>query len=95
MLQFPLVIGSGEVIHLDIAWPDIRLAVEPGASWWHGGDRAQRRDQERDRACTEVGWMTLRFDETLRADPDTAARQVERIHRRRRADLRNVRMTAR
>jgi very-short-patch-repair endonuclease len=95
MVQFPLVIASGEVIHLDIAWPDIRLAVEPGAAWWHGGDDAQRRDQARDRACTEVGWMTLRFDETLRADPDGAARQVERIHRRRTADLRNVRRTAR
>ena len=39
--------------------------------------------------------MTLRFDETLLADPDQAAAQVERIYRRRAADLRNVRRTSR
>ncbi len=93
-MQYPLQLPSGEVIHLDIAWPDIRLAVEPGSSWWHGGDAAQRRDQERDRACTEIGWMTLRFDETVRDDPDRAAEQVERIHRRRSADLRNMRRSS-
>jgi very-short-patch-repair endonuclease len=93
--QYPLQILSGETIHLDIAWPDIRLAVEPGSSWWHGGDNGQRRDQDRDRACTEVGWMTLRFDETLRDDPDRAAEQVERIYRRRTEDLRNVRGSSR
>ncbi|HSP28233.1 MAG TPA: type IV toxin-antitoxin system AbiEi family antitoxin domain-containing protein [Ilumatobacteraceae bacterium] len=88
--QFPLELLTGEVIHLDIAWPDIRLAVEPGSSWWHGGDAGQRNDQQRDRACTEVGWLTLRFDETLRDDPDAAAQQVERVHRRRANDLRNL-----
>jgi very-short-patch-repair endonuclease len=93
--QYPLELLTGEVIHLDIAWPDIRLAVEPGSSWWHGGDAGQRNDQQRDRACTEVGWLTLRFDETLRDDPDAAARQVERVHRRRTADLRNLRRSAR
>jgi very-short-patch-repair endonuclease len=92
--QFPLQLRSGEIIHLDIAWPDIRLAVEPGSSWWHGGDAAQRRDHERDRACTEIGWMTVRFDETLRDDPDRAAEQVARIHRRRTADIRKMRSPA-
>lgn len=88
--QFPLQLLTGEVIHLDIAWPDVRLAVEPGGSWWHGGDAGQRNDQQRDRACTEVGWLILRFDETLRDDPDAAAKQVERVHRRRTDDLRNL-----
>jgi very-short-patch-repair endonuclease len=92
--QYPLELLSGETIHLDFAWPDIRLAVEPGSSWWHGGDDGQRRDQERDRACNELGWMTLRFDESLRDDPDRAAEQVARIHRRRSEDLANVRRSA-
>lgn len=93
--QFPLVLGSGDAIHLDIAWPAIRLAVEPGGSWWHGGDDGQRRDQARDRACSELGWMVIRFDETLREHPGRAADQVERIHRRRTADARTVRRTSR
>jgi very-short-patch-repair endonuclease len=88
--QFPLVIPSGERIHLDIAWPDVRLAVEPGASWWHGGDAGQRRDQTRDRGCAEVGWAVVRFDEEMRLDVDAAARQVGRIHRARTAQLRSV-----
>jgi hypothetical protein len=85
--QHPLLLGSGETIHLDIAWPAIRLAVEPGASWWHGGDAGQRRDQTRDRACGEVGWHVIRLDETLRDDVAAIARQIRRIHRRRTIDL--------
>jgi hypothetical protein len=89
--QHPLAIGSNEVIHLDIAWPELRLGVEPGAAWHHGGDLGQRRDQDRDRACAEAGWLIVRFDETMRSDPDSAADQVARIFRRRRSDLRTVR----
>jgi hypothetical protein len=85
--QYPLHLVSGEVIHLDIAWPAIRLAVEPGARWWHGGDLAQARDHARDRACQEVGWDVARFDESVRDSPLRAARQIERIYRRRERDL--------
>ena len=88
--QHQLVLATGVTISIDIAWPDIRLAVEPGDSWWHGGNDAQRRDQARDRACNEVGWQVVRFDQTLRTDPDAAARQVARIHRQRTADVRNL-----
>jgi hypothetical protein len=87
--QFPVDLPTGERIHLDIAWPAIRFAVEPGAGWWHGGDLGQRRDQARDRSCGEIGWHVVRFDESMRADLVGSARQVARIHRRRAADLRN------
>ena len=42
--QLPLILPSTELIHVDMAWPDVRLGVEPGDSWWHGGDlrRARR-----------------------------------------------------
>jgi very-short-patch-repair endonuclease len=82
--QYPLALPNGESIRLDIAWPDIKLAVEPGASWWHGGDLGQRKDHERDRACGELGWQIVRFDESLRDSPMAAARQVRRIHHERR-----------
>jgi very-short-patch-repair endonuclease len=81
--QYPLGLPSGETIHLDIAWPQVRLAVEPGAARWHGGALQQRRDHARDRACSEMDWHVVRFDETLRDDPMTAARQVQRIYRSR------------
>lgn len=87
--QHPLILPGGETVHLDIAWPDIRLAVEPGASWWHGGDLAQRKDQARDRECGEVGWQIIRFDESMRENIAASARQVRRIHRRRTLDIRN------
>ena len=87
--QFPLRLASGELIHLDIAWPALRLAVEPGATWWHGGDLGQRRDIARDRECGEVGWQVVRFDESMRASPLAAAHQVERIYLRRQRDVRN------
>ena len=46
--QLPLILPSGEMIHVDAAWPAVRLGVEPGHSWWHGGDLRQRADQARD-----------------------------------------------
>jgi very-short-patch-repair endonuclease len=88
--QHPLTLATGETIHLDIAWPDIRLAVEPGSSWFHGGDLGQRRDQARDRACGEVGWLIVRFDDELRDHPHLAARQVARIYARRSIDVGNL-----
>jgi very-short-patch-repair endonuclease len=88
--QHPLTLLTGQTIHLDMAWPEIRLAVEPGAAWFHGGDLGQRRDQGRDRDCAEVGWMVVRFDDEMRNDPLSAARQVARIHLRRTTDVRKM-----
>jgi very-short-patch-repair endonuclease len=81
--QHPIDLPNGETIHLDIAWPSVRLAVEPGAGRWHSGAMQQRRDQARDRACSEQDWHVVRFDESLRDDPMAAARQVQRIYRSR------------
>lgn len=63
--QLALTLRSGEVIHIDLAWPQVRLGVEPGHSWWHGGDLRQRADQARDRACDELGWRIVRHDESV------------------------------
>jgi hypothetical protein len=86
--QHPLWLATGELIHLDLAWPDARLAVEPGHSWWHGGDLRQRLDQARDRACDVVGWRVVRYDEAAQHDPLGTARELLAIYRRRLADLR-------
>lgn len=85
--QHRLALASGEVVKLDIAWPDIRLAVEPGASWFHGGDAGQARDHDRDLACNEVGWMVIRLDESFRRDLGGAADRVLRVYRQRVLDV--------
>ena len=93
--QHPLSLRNGDIVHIDIAWPSIRLGVEPGASWWHGGDAGQRRDQARDRSCGELGWLIVRFDESVRHQRDEIGRQLRQIHTRRTTDLRNLEQSAR
>ncbi|HEU4842508.1 MAG TPA: hypothetical protein VFT09_13735, partial [Ilumatobacteraceae bacterium] len=85
--QLPLTLPSGETIHLDLAWPGVRLAIEPGHSWWHGGDLRQRADQSRDRACALVGWLVHRYDESATRDRDATARELLALYRSRAADL--------
>jgi hypothetical protein len=82
--QHALTLRTGDVIHLDVAWPEIRLAIEPGHTWWHGGDLRMRADQDRDRACAELGWLIVRYDESVRTrSPRAAASQLALIYRRR------------
>ncbi len=86
--QYPLVLESGITVHLDLAWPDVQLALEPGHRWWHGGDERVRRDQERDVACARRGWQVLRFDDVELRHPDNAARQIVAVYRSRSAMMR-------
>lgn len=83
--QHSLVLGTGERIRLDAAWPEIRLAVEPGHSWFHRFDGGQERDHRRDAACGELGWQVLRMNEKMLKDVRSAALTVRRVHRQREA----------
>ena len=47
-----------------------------------------RKDMARDRACDEIGWRILRFDEDARRDLYALARQVAVIYRERARSLR-------
>lgn len=82
-VQHPLELRPGVEIHLDLAWPDIRLAVEPGHSWWHGGVAGQRADQDRARECAEVGWHLHQIDESAWIRRGQVVRQLRRIYRER------------
>ena len=86
--QLPLTLRSGETIHIDLAWPNVRLGVEPGHSWWHGGDLRQRADQARDRACDELGWRIVRHDESVREDLAAFGLQLRIIYDERLRSLR-------
>ncbi len=87
--QLALILRTGELIHVDLAWPQVRLGVEPGHSWWHGGDLKQRADQARDRACDEIGWRIVRVDESVREDLAAFGRQLRVIYDQRRRSLRS------
>ena len=62
-------------------------AVEPGHSWFHGGDLGQRANEARDRACTEVGWQVSRYDEEARTNLAASAQEVARIYAKRQSQL--------
>ena len=81
--QYPLVLLNGDLIHLDLAWPEARLGLEPGGTFWHMGDEKLRSDHARDRAGDEVGWRILRFDEVELRDVVACARQSLKIYRER------------
>ena len=81
--QYALRLLSGEVIHLDLAWPDVQLAVEPGHSRWHDGDDDVERDRHRDNACGEVGWHVMRYSERARRDLRRMAAEIARTYRNR------------
>ena len=81
--QHDLQLPNGHRIRVDFAWPEIRLCVEPGHSWWHGGDAGLRRDNERRLGALAIGWETVQLDESLRLDPAQAAAMVRTIYDRR------------
>jgi hypothetical protein len=37
-------------------------------------------DYARDRACGEVGWLVMRFDQAMRDDLDSAGKQILRTY---------------
>jgi hypothetical protein len=78
--QHPLILASGELIHIDVAWPHIQFGLEPGHSWWHGGDLQVRKDYARDNACGELGWFIRRLDEEQCADRRETARLVKSLY---------------
>ena len=83
--QHPLHLQNGEVIRLDAAWPELQLALEPGASWWHPAEA----DHARDQACHELGWVIMRFDEHLLADLARSVQSVVNSYRARWNSLSN------
>lgn len=85
--QYPLVLATGETIHLDLARPAARLAIEPGHTCWHGGDAGMRRDAARYRGCDEVGWRVIPYDESAKEDMAGTARQLLAIYRERVATI--------
>jgi very-short-patch-repair endonuclease len=60
--QFPVRLpGRERDIHIDFAWPSVRLAVEVDHPAWHDGAADSHADKGRDRKLTTIGWTSARI----------------------------------
>lgn len=80
--QYEVIRRSGRPAFIDLAWPPIKLAIEPGHSRYHHGER-ERQDRIRDEELSELGWRTVRFDEVAREDLDQIGRDIAKEYRER------------
>ncbi len=60
-LQHVVRLGGGATYRLDLAWPDLRLAVEADGAAVHANASALRNDLRRQNALVAAGWTLLRF----------------------------------
>jgi very-short-patch-repair endonuclease len=68
----------------DVAWPDVRVAVEWDSRRWHGALQRMAYDRRRDRAAAINGWVVIRFtwDEVV-TRPDRVVDDVRSLIRAR------------
>ncbi len=62
--QYPIVLG-GVGVHLDLAYPDVRLAIELDGWEWHRNRSAFDDDRWRDVELVKLRWMNLRLTATM------------------------------
>jgi Protein of unknown function (DUF559) len=87
VLQYEIPLGYCS-LHVDAAWPEIRLAVEFDGAVYHSGPDDWQRDLRRDAALAALGWVVLRFswvDVTQR--PTVCGAQVAAAYRQRHFDV--------
>lgn len=74
--QHPVPLPSSE-IHIDLAYPDIKLAIELDSYSWHLNRKAMELDRQRDNELQLLGWVVLRFTwAMLRYDRMTVRRTI-------------------
>jgi len=80
--RVPLAFGP---VHLDAAWPEVKLAVELDGAAFHGSQEARERDLRRDAALAALGWVVLRFSyRRLTREPEACRAEILAAYRRRR-----------
>jgi hypothetical protein len=58
--QCPVLLPTGQLIHLDFGWPDVLVGLEVDDPAWHAGLEDRHRDIGRDRKATRLGWAVAR-----------------------------------
>lgn len=81
--QYPVRVPGGSAVRLDLAYPDLKLAIEADGRIWHSGRSDFERDRWRGNVLASLGWTTLRFgwNDVRRHGPEVAD-AVSRMRRR-------------
>lgn len=64
----------GNRMELDIYIPSLKLAIEYDGAFWHDGEKAKKREQEKFLRCQQMGINLLRIKEKLRPLGESTAR---------------------
>lgn len=74
--QHPVAL-AGTTVRLDLAWPDVAVAVECDGLYHHGHNQRLPWDDRRQNELVLLGWLVLRFTwRQLVDDPHDLVRQV-------------------
>lgn len=85
--QFLVVVG-GSRYFLDLAWPELKLAVELDGAAHHGSRTQRERDVRRDAALATAGWQVIRVTYArVTNDPDDVRQDLATIIAARRSQL--------
>ena len=76
------------VAHLDLAWPDVRWAIECDSLAYHSGKRAHEWDRARRRRLKLLGWdiVEVTYDQITRQGPATGT-ELRELYELRRASV--------
>lgn len=83
--QHEIRLAAGR-LHVDLAWPEVKLAVEFDGAAYHSGRDDWQRDLRRDAALVTLGWVVLRFsyadisERPARCVAQIAAAYRQRLH---------------
>ena len=61
VVQFEVRIAGRVIARPDLAYPDLRIAIEADSYRWHGGRSAWERDLARRTKLAAGGWLVLHF----------------------------------
>lgn len=78
--QYPMTLPNGQPIHVDLAYPSRRLALEVDHTAWHNTASAVERDKVRDLELGMVDWLCVRFTERMLANLPMCAHKVRVIY---------------
>ena len=76
--EYPVQLSTA-LVHLDVAYPDDRLAIELDGYSWHSDRESFERDRERDNELQGLDWTVLRFTwAKLRWEPGRVVDSIRR-----------------
>ena len=76
--QYRIFVGGEFLARVDLAWPDIRMAIEYDGQW-HSDPNQLGRDRARLRALNEAGWYVYHVTRDDLRDPAVLTRDLARV----------------